>query len=54
MNITHLLENPNIELMRHDVIFPLYIEVDETFNLACPASPIHYQLDPVNNENERS
>ena len=47
MNITHRLENPNIELMRHDVIFPLYVEVDEIFNLACPASPIHYQLDPV-------
>ena len=40
MNITHLLENPNMELMRHDVIFPLYVEVDESFNLACPASPI--------------
>ncbi len=46
-NITHLLGNPNMELMRHDVTFPLYIEVDEIFNLACPASPIHYQFDPV-------
>ena len=46
-NITHLLDNPNMELMRHDVTFPLYVEVDEIFNLACPASPIHYQLDPV-------
>ena len=46
-NITHLLGNPNMELMRHDVTFPLYVEVDEIFNLACPASPIHYQFDPV-------
>jgi UDP-glucuronate decarboxylase len=46
-NITHLLDNSNMELMRHDVTFPLYVEVDEIFNLACPASPIHYQLDPV-------
>jgi UDP-glucuronate decarboxylase len=46
-NITHLLDNPNMELMRHDVTFPLYVEVDEIFNLACPASPIHYQFDPV-------
>jgi UDP-glucuronate decarboxylase len=46
-NITHLLDNSNMELMRHDVTFPLYIEVDEIFNLACPASPIHYQFDPV-------
>jgi UDP-glucuronate decarboxylase len=46
-NITHLLDNSNMELMRHDVTFPLYVEVDEIFNLACPASPIHYQIDPV-------
>jgi UDP-glucuronate decarboxylase len=46
-NITHLLDDPNMELMRHDVTFPLYVEVDEIFNFACPASPIHYQFDPV-------
>ena len=46
-NIKHLLDNPNFELIRHDVTFPLYIEVDEIYNLACPASPIHYQHDPV-------
>lgn len=46
-NIAHLLGNPNFELIRHDVTFPLYIEVDEIYNLACPASPIHYQHDPV-------
>ncbi|MBI3444152.1 MAG: SDR family oxidoreductase [Magnetospirillum sp.] len=46
-NIAHLLDNPFFELMRHDVTFPLYVEVDEIFNLACPASPIHYQRDPV-------
>lgn len=46
-NIKHLLNNPNFELLRHDVTFPLYIEVDEIYNLACPASPIHYQYDPV-------
>jgi UDP-glucuronate decarboxylase len=46
-NILHLLDNKNMELMRHDVTFPLYVEVDEIFNLACPASPIHYQFDPV-------
>jgi UDP-glucuronate decarboxylase len=46
-NVTHLLDNPNMELIRHDVTFPLYVEVDEIFNLACPASPIHYQFDPV-------
>ncbi|MCB1505286.1 MAG: SDR family oxidoreductase [Hyphomicrobiaceae bacterium] len=46
-NVTHLLSNPNFELMRHDVTFPLYVEVDEIYNLACPASPIHYQRDPV-------
>ena len=46
-NIEHLLDHPRFELMRHDVTFPLYVEVDEIFNLACPASPIHYQHDPV-------
>lgn len=46
-NIAHLLENPYFELVRHDITFPLYVEVDEIFNLACPASPIHYQDDPV-------
>jgi UDP-glucuronate decarboxylase len=46
-NIIHLLENPYFELIRHDITFPLYLEVDEIFNLACPASPVHYQNDPV-------
>lgn len=46
-NITHLMSRPNFELMRHDVTFPLYVEVDEIYNLACPASPVHYQHDPV-------
>lgn len=46
-NIAHLFDNPYFELMRHDVTFPLYVEVDEIYNLACPASPIHYQHDPV-------
>lgn len=46
-NIAHLMSNPYFELIRHDVTFPLYIEVDEIFNLACPASPVHYQFDPV-------
>ena len=46
-NILHLLDNPHFELMRHDVTFPVYVEVDEIYNLACPASPIHYQRDPV-------
>jgi len=46
-NVAHLLARPNVELMRHDVTFPLYVEVDEIYNLACPASPIHYQHDPV-------
>jgi UDP-glucuronate decarboxylase len=46
-NILHLLDNNDMELMRHDVTFPLYVEVDEIFNLACPASPVHYQFDPV-------
>ena len=46
-NLVHLLNNPYFELMRHDVTFPLHVEVDEIFNLACPASPVHYQFDPV-------
>ncbi len=46
-NVAHLLGNPHFELLRHDVTFPLYVEVDEIYNLACPASPIHYQHDPV-------
>jgi UDP-glucuronate decarboxylase len=47
INIAHLIGNPYFELMRHDVTFPLYVEVDQIYNLACPASPIHYQFDPV-------
>lgn len=46
-NIYHLIDNPKFEFLRHDVTFPLYLEVDEIYNLACPASPIHYQFDPV-------
>jgi UDP-glucuronate decarboxylase len=46
-NVSHLIGNPHFELMRHDVTFPIYVEVDEIYNLACPASPIHYQWDPV-------
>ena len=46
-NIAHLMGDPYFELMRHDVTFPFYVEVDEIYNLACPASPVHYQLDPV-------
>ncbi|HEX5485822.1 MAG TPA: UDP-glucuronic acid decarboxylase family protein [Limnobacter sp.] len=46
-NVAHLLSNPYFELIRHDVTFPLYLEIDEIFNLACPASPVHYQHDPV-------
>jgi UDP-glucuronate decarboxylase len=46
-NVHNLIANPHFELMRHDVCFPLYVEVDEIYNLACPASPIHYQFDPV-------
>ena len=46
-NIAPLLGNPNFEFMRHDITFPLYVEVDEIYNLACPASPVHYQFDPV-------
>lgn len=47
VNIAHLLANPYFELVRHDITFPLYVEVDEIYNLACPASPVHYQFDPV-------
>ena len=50
-NIVHLLDNPHFELIRHDVTFPLYVEVDEIYNLACPVSPIHYQQDPVQTTN---
>src|SRR5438046_9615911 len=46
-NIEHLRDHRNFEFVRHDVTFPLYLEVDEIYNLACPASPIHYQFDPV-------
>ncbi len=46
-NVAHLLDHPGFEIMRHDVTFPLYVEVDEIYNLACPASPVHYQFDPV-------
>lgn len=46
-NIAHLVNNPYFEILRHDVCFPLYVEVDEIYNLACPASPVHYQFDPV-------
>ncbi len=47
MNVAHLMGHPRFELMRHDVCFPLYVEVDEIYNMACPASPVHYQFDPV-------
>jgi UDP-glucuronate decarboxylase len=46
-NLAHLLSNPKLELMRHDVTFPLYVEVNQIYNLACPASPVRYQYDPV-------
>ncbi|PIY59668.1 NAD-dependent dehydratase, partial [Candidatus Wolfebacteria bacterium CG_4_10_14_0_8_um_filter_37_11] len=46
-NISEFLDNKRFELLRHDITFPLYVEVDEIYNLACPASPIHYQFDPV-------
>jgi len=46
-NILHLVRSPHFEILRHDITFPLYVEVDEIYNLACPASPIHYQFDPV-------
>ena len=54
-NIAGLLDAPNFELMRHDVTFPLYVEVDQIYNLACPASPVHYQYDPrPDDQNERA
>lgn len=46
-NVEHLIADPRFELLRHDVTFPLFVEVDAIFNLACPASPVHYQHDPV-------
>ena len=46
-NVAHLLDNPRFEILRHDITFPLFVEVDEIYNLACPASPPHYQHDPV-------
>jgi UDP-glucuronate decarboxylase len=46
-NVAHLLDNPRFEVMRHDVTVPLFVEVDQIYNLACPASPVHYQFDPV-------
>ncbi|MBB3657690.1 UDP-glucuronate decarboxylase [Rhizobium sp. BK650] len=46
-NVLHLLDDPRFEILRHDITFPLYVEVDEIYNLACPASPVHYQVDPV-------
>ncbi len=46
-NLAHLMSNPNLEILRHDVTFPLYVEVNQIYNLACPASPVHYQFDPV-------
>ena len=48
-NVLHLLDDPRFELMRHDITLPLRVEVDEIFNLACPASPVHYQRDPIHN-----
>jgi UDP-glucuronate decarboxylase len=46
-NLAHLMSNPNLEIIRHDVTFPLYVEINQIYNLACPASPVHYQYDPV-------
>ena len=46
-NLVHLLDNPYFEILRHDITFPLYVEADEIYNLACPASPVYYQIDPV-------
>src|SRR5437764_1241274 len=46
-NVDHLLNKPNFELVRHDVVFPIFLEVDEVYNLACPASPVHYQFNPI-------
>jgi UDP-glucuronate decarboxylase len=45
-NLSHLIKNSNLEIMRHDVTFPLYVETDQIYNLACPASPVHYQYEP--------
>jgi UDP-glucuronate decarboxylase len=53
-NIIHLLDNPYFEFIRHDITFPLFIEVDEIYNLACPASPVHYQYNPVTCEKNKS
>ena len=47
INVSHLIDNVNFEILRHDITFPLYVEVDEIFNLACPASPVYYRFDPV-------
>ena len=52
-NIADLAQNPNFEFMRHDITFPLFVEVDGIFNLACPASPKHYQKDPVQKKRKR-
>ena len=46
-NVAHLMDNPRFEIMRHDVTFPLYVEVDQIYNMACPASPVHYQYNPI-------
>ncbi|WP_370272065.1 GDP-mannose 4,6-dehydratase, partial [Hyphomonas atlantica] len=46
-NVAHLLDNPKFEVMRHDITVPLFVEVDQIYNMACPASPVHYQFDPV-------
>ena len=46
-NISHLLNKPNFEFIRHDIVHPLWLEVDEVYNMACPASPVHYQYNPV-------
>ena len=46
-NVAHLLDNPRFELLRHDVVDPLFVDVDQIYNLACPASPVHYQYDPI-------
>ena len=53
-NIAHLITNPLFEILRHDICFPLYVEVDMTYNLACPASPIHYQSDPFRRPKQAS
>jgi UDP-glucuronate decarboxylase len=53
-NIEHLLGKKRFEVIRHDVTFPIYLEIDQIYNLACPASPIHYQHDPVQTTNQRA